>query len=236
MYRKLLVCIVCSRGWMLSNRSMMSGTVLMRLRKRKLLVWKSSSACVMIERSTLILLRSEEQKGRSTGLYYKSTARNRENAHTPCMLHCIVVLKMWPTVDIYTPKSIQPLLAEVLGNEFDHAYSNGLWGFLWFLCFLCLPSPGGERNISLSVPYCLLVCIIGRILTLWQEARNDVRPCSSCKSLQSSNLRRALDDQDVLAELHSRHPDHNLPSWLDSMPPSLVVESTAILSSLKSLS
>ena len=69
------------------------------------------------------------------------------------------------TLSVYSvahvPRSVRPLLAQVLAIELEHGYSDGFWGFvrlfIFAKCILRTPPRGGRKKDMLFHLYCLLV-------------------------------------------------------------------------------
>ena len=110
------------------------------------------------------------------------------------------------TLPVYTvshiPRSVRPLLSEVLSVELRHAYAYGLWGFVRLLMFaksvLRAPSRRGrkKRHVVKSLLFSRLhQWREGHLVELWEEARNDAMPCeTTCDgdSIRRNNVRRAI--------------------------------------------
>ena len=104
---------------------------------------------------------------------------------------------------VHVPKSVRPLLAEVLSQKFQLSVSHGAVGFMRLFAFtksvLCVPSHGGKKrhhNVRNAILSCLKQWKNGDLVSLWLAARLDAR-CynnnnSSDSSLSSSNARRAI--------------------------------------------
>ena len=174
------------------------------------------------------------------------------------------------TLSVFTathiPQSVRPLLAQVLANEFQHAYADGLWGFVRLFMFaksvLRTPPRGGRRKRH--VIKSLFLSRLqrwqqGHLVDLWEETRRDVISLESCcdsTSVRKSNIRRALrlaqegrygdatrslasqgctphSSRDALLDLLQRHPQRDLPTFAEDLPPPLAVHSNAVLTALK---
>ncbi|XP_062512774.1 uncharacterized protein LOC134188624 [Corticium candelabrum] len=99
----------------------------------------------------------------------------------------------------------------------------------------------------------------GDILSLWLDVKAETNPCHvslNSSNTATTNTRRSLrlasegrysdalqalgsrgcashDSSEALEELANRHPVHDLPAWLEEVPPSLVVDSQEVISALE---
>ena len=110
------------------------------------------------------------------------------------------------TLPVYTvshiPRSVRPLLSEVLSVALRHAYADGLWGFVRLIVFaksvLRAPSRRGrkKRHVVKSLLFSRLhQWREEHLVELWEEARNDAMPReTTCDgdSIRRNNMRRAI--------------------------------------------
>ena len=82
------------------------------------------------------------------------------------------------TTVVHIPRSVRPLLAQVLSSELSHACLHGIWGFARFHLFakaVLRCSPRGGRKKRLVVKSILLTRLKrwqeGDLIGLWEEAR-----------------------------------------------------------------
>ena len=104
----------------------------------------------------------------------------------------------------HIPRSVRPLLAQILTVELRHACSDGLWRFSRFFLFakavLHLPHRGGRKKrlvIHSLLTSCLHHWQEGALTALWEEARCDANLTyhnfeHNPESLKRCNIHRAL--------------------------------------------
>ena len=101
----------------------------------------------------------------------------------------------------HVPRSVRPLLAQVLSVEFYHACSNGIWGFARLFMFakavLRSPPRGGKKKryvVSSILTSRLQQWQSGELVSLWEEVRGAALQLGKRKksSLSQANARRAL--------------------------------------------
>ena len=104
------------------------------------------------------------------------------------------------TTVVHIPRSVRPLLAQVLSSELSHARLHGIWGFARFHLFakavLRCPPRGGRKK-RLVVKSILLTRLKrwqeGDLIGLWEEARVESALSQKSKptSVAQQNSRRA---------------------------------------------
>ena len=100
-----------------------------------------------------------------------------------------------PTIS-HIPKSVRPLVAEIMAKELLHACEDGLWGFarlfIFAKCTLRSPPRGGKKKryvVKDLLSTRLRRWQQGDILSLWLEVRDELKSRPSME--QTSNVSRA---------------------------------------------